>query len=107
MALAAVLVAQLAITREAVNHRTLPTEEVPREKVLTIGSIMEPSVDASQLSELRVAQDAIIQTVAEAILTEPKKVAVVDGQGAVVGSIHASKIISMLFGASPVAVGVA
>ena len=83
------------------------TEEVPREKVLTIGSIMEPSVDASQLSELRVAQDAIIQTVAEAILTEPKKVAVVDGQGAVVGSIHASKIISMLFGASPVAVGVA
>ncbi|HAD28088.1 MAG TPA: ABC transporter ATP-binding protein, partial [Rhodobacteraceae bacterium] len=83
------------------------TEEVPREKVLTIGSIMEPSVDASQLSELRVAQDAIIQTVAEAILTEPKKVAVVDGQGAVVGSIHASKIISMLFGASPVAEGAA
>jgi glycine betaine/proline transport system ATP-binding protein len=76
------------------------TEEVPREKVLTVGSIMEPSVDATQLSELRVPQEAIIQTVAEAILTESKQVAVVDQQGAVVGSIHASKIIKMLFGAS-------
>ena len=82
------------------------TEEVPREKVLTVGSIMEPSVDATQLSELRVPQEAIIQTVAEAILTESKQVAVVDQQGAVVGSIHASKIIKMLFGASATPEGI-
>ena len=37
-------------------------------------------------------------TVAEAILTEPKHVAVINTLGEVVGSIHSAKIISMLFG---------
>ena len=74
------------------------TEEVPREKVLKIGAVMDPAVDASKLGSLKVSQDAIIQTVAEAILTEPKHVEVVNEAGDVVGSIHAGKVIKMLFG---------
>ena len=74
------------------------TEEVPREKVLKIESVMEPAVHASMLGPLQVSKDAIIFTVAEAVLTEAKHVAVVDGLGHIVGSVHASKIIHMLFG---------
>ena len=51
------------------------TEEVPREKVLKIGAVMEPAVRCVVcLDSLQVSQDAIIQTVAEAVLTEPKHV---------------------------------
>ncbi|MDC1481768.1 ATP-binding cassette domain-containing protein [Ascidiaceihabitans sp.] len=74
------------------------TEEVPREKVLKIESVMDPAVDASLLGPLQVSNGAIIYTVAEAILTEPKHVAVINTRGEVVGSIHSAKIISMLFG---------
>lgn len=76
------------------------TEEVPREKVLRIGSIMEP-VDAQEtLGDLRVPSDAIIETVAEAILNESKPVGVTDSSGNIVGSLHASHVVNVLFGES-------
>ena len=86
------------VLRPATEYVRKFTEEVPREKVLKIVSVMEPVVDASLLGPLQVSKDAIIYTVAEAVLTEPKHVAVVNALGEVVGSIHASKIINMLFG---------
>ena len=74
------------------------TEDVPREKVLKIEAVMDPIDSNIELGELQVSKDAIIETVAEAVLTEQKHVAVVDGAGVVVGSVHASKVIRMLFG---------
>ena len=76
------------------------TKEVPREKVLKIGSVMDPVAKITDFGSLKVSRNAIIETVAEAILTEQKNVAVVDDDGAVIGSIHASKIIQILFGNS-------
>ena len=76
------------------------TEDVPREKVLKIESVMDPIDDNTDLGSLRVSKDAIIETVAESVLTEHKHVAVVDGAGVIVGAVHASKVISMLFGKS-------
>ena len=76
------------------------TEDVPREKVLKIESVMDPIDDNTDLGPLRVSKDAIIETVAESVLTEHKHVAVVDGAGVIVGAVHASKVISMLFGKS-------
>jgi glycine betaine/proline transport system ATP-binding protein len=76
------------------------TEDVPREKVLKIESVMDPIDDNTDLGLLRVSKDAIIETVAESVLTEHKHVAVVDGAGVIVGAVHASKVISMLFGKS-------
>jgi len=74
------------------------TEEVPREKVLKIKSVMDP-VDASEeFSDLKVSADAIIETVAESVLGESKPVAVVDQDNNVVGSIHNSNMIHILFG---------
>lgn len=72
------------------------TEEVPREKVLKIESVMEPATSVN--SSIQVSKDAIIETVAETVLNSAEPVAVIDEHGTVVGSVHASKVVSVLFG---------
>ena len=74
------------------------TEEVPREKVLKIESVMDTVDSSEELSDLKVPKDAIIETVAEAVLSELKPVAVVDANNKVVGAVHSSKVIHVLFG---------
>ena len=74
------------------------TEEVPREKVLKIESVMEPINSSEHIGDVRVSKDAIIETVAEAVLNESKAVSVVDADDRVVGILHPSKVISVLFG---------
>ena len=74
------------------------TEEVPREKVLRIESVMDPVDTSEALSDLKVSKDAIIETVAEAVLGQEKPVAVIDADNKVVGAVHASKVIHVLFG---------
>ena len=74
------------------------TEEVPREKVLKIESVMDPIKSPENVGNLRVSKDAIIETVAEAVLNESKAVSVVDTDNNVVGVLHPSRVISVLFG---------
>ena len=74
------------------------TEEVPREKVLKIKAIMEPYDASEEFGDVSVSQDAIIASVAEPVLNSSKAVTVVDDAGAPVGSLHASKVVSILFG---------
>ena len=74
------------------------TEEVPRERVLKIESVMDEVDTSEELSNLKVQKDAIIQTVAEAVLMEQKPVAVLDKNDEVVGTLHASRVINVLFG---------
>ena len=74
------------------------TEEVPREKVLKIEAVMDPLDSSEELGDLRVSKDAIIETVAEAVLNEQKPIAVVDENDKIVGVIHHSKVIHVLFG---------
>ena len=74
------------------------TEEVPREKVLKIKSVMDPFDPDEEVSDLRVQQDAIIETVAEAVLNAGKPVPVIDAAGEIVGALHASHIVHVLFG---------
>ena len=75
------------------------TQEVPREKVLKIESVMEPMSDNKNLSDIKVSKDAIIETVAEKILSQEKPVAVIDFNKKVVGIVKPSKIIHTVFGA--------
>ena len=74
------------------------TEEVPREKVLKIESVMDTVDSSEEVSELKVQKDAIIETVAEAVLMERKPVTVLDKNDNVVGTLHASRVINVLFG---------
>jgi len=74
------------------------TEEVPREKVLKIETVMEPMSDNKNLSDLKVSKDAIIETVAEKILSQEKSVAVIDANKKVIGIVKPSKVIHTVFG---------
>ena len=78
------------------------TEEVPREKVLRIDAVMDPVDPAAfvsaPVSDIQVPSGAMIETVAESVLNTNKPVSVVDNTGKVVGTVHASKVVSILFG---------
>ncbi len=75
------------------------TEDVPREKVLKIESIMDP-YDSSQISTLEISKDAIIETLAESILNSNEILKVVDKNknNKIVGSLDPAKVIKVLFG---------
>jgi glycine betaine/proline transport system ATP-binding protein len=73
-------------------------EDVPREKVLKIESVMDALDSSEELSDLKVSKDAIIETVAEEVLGQEKPVAVIDSNNKVVGVVHSSKVIHVLFG---------
>ena len=75
------------------------TQEVPREKVLKIEAVMDPISDDQILSDLIVSQDAIIEEVAEQILSQEKPVQVIDSNKKTVGIVKPSKIIHTVFGA--------
>jgi len=74
------------------------TQEVPREKVLKIESVMEPMSDNKNLSDLKVSKDAIIETVAEKILSQEKPVAVIDSNKKIIGIVKPSHVIHTVFG---------
>jgi len=74
------------------------TQEVPREKVLKIEAVMEPMSDNKNLSDLKVSKDAIIETVAEKILSQEKPVTVIDSNKKVIGIVKPSKVIHTVFG---------
>jgi glycine betaine/proline transport system ATP-binding protein len=74
------------------------TQQVPREKILKVESVMDPFDPAEDVDELRISKDAIIGTVAQAVINAGKPVTVVDKNETVVGALHASKVISVLFG---------
>jgi glycine betaine/proline transport system ATP-binding protein len=74
------------------------TREVPRERVLSCKAVMEIYDPAAQMSNITVSKDAIIETVAEAVLSEQRPVAVTDASGTIVGVLNSRTIISILFG---------
>ena len=75
------------------------TEDVPREKVLKIESIMDP-IDSNASSNIEISKDAIIETLAESILNSKEIPKVVDANknNEIVGSLDPSKVIKVLFG---------
>ena len=74
------------------------TKEVPREKVLKIEAVMDPYKGDEKLSSLQVSKDAIIETVAEEVLSQQKPVAVLNNKGKIVGVLNCSTILHILFG---------
>ena len=59
---------------------------------------MDPVDDAKNLSDLKVSKDAIIEIVAEKILSQEKSVAVIDSNQKIVGIVKPSKVIHTVFG---------
>jgi len=74
------------------------TEDVPREKVLKIESVMDPLKKSEKLSDLNVPYDSLIEDVAENVLSQSKPVGVLDDKQKVIGVVHSSKVLNVLFG---------
>ena len=74
------------------------TQDVPREKVLKIESIMDV-YDPNNSSSTKIPSNAIIETVAESVLESNETLTVVDNKTSQpVGSLNPSKVIKILFG---------
>ena len=75
------------------------TEDVPREKVLKIESIMD-KYDQSLAGNNTVSKDAIIETVAESILDSKENLTVIDvnNDNKPIGILQPKKVIKVLFG---------
>ena len=75
------------------------TEDVPREKVLKIESIMD-MYDQSLAGNNTVSKDAIIETVAESILESKENLTVIDvnNDNKPIGILQPKKVITVLFG---------
>ncbi len=74
------------------------TQDVPREKVLKIESIMDV-YDPNNSSSTKIPSNAIIETVAESVLESNEALTVVDNKtNQPVGSLNPSKVIKILFG---------
>ena len=74
------------------------TQDVPREKVLKIESIMDV-YDPNNSSSTKIPSNAIIETVAESVLKSNETLTVVDSKtNQPVGSLNPSKVIKILFG---------
>ena len=89
------------VLQPATDYVAKFTRDVPREKVLSCANLMEPLGDGSPsvpFSALTVHMDAIIDTVAEAVLNETHPVQVVDDAGVPIGILNSKTIIHILFG---------
>ena len=60
------------VLNQATEYVRKFTKEVPREKVLRIESVVDPIDSSEELSDLQVSKDAIIETVAEEVLSQQK-----------------------------------
>lgn len=72
------------------------TRKIPRHRVLRIGSVMSAQIVAA--SGAPVPATALVADVAERVLSSDAPVAVIDGQGKVVGSIDRAMMIATIFG---------
>lgn len=72
------------------------TRKIPRHRVLRVGSVM--SAQSVATTDNPVLATALVADVAERVLSSDTPVAVVDGQGKVVGSIDRAMMIATIFG---------
>jgi glycine betaine/proline transport system ATP-binding protein len=74
------------------------TQDVPREKVIKIESIMDP-VDSTISNNIKISKNDLIEKVAETILNSKESLNVIDpNDDKLVGSLNPSKVIKVLFG---------
>ena len=74
------------------------TQDVPREKVIKIESIMDP-IDSTITNGIKISKNDLIEKVAETILNSKESLNVIDPKDdKIVGSLNPSKVIKVLFG---------
>ncbi|MGR3984373.1 MAG: ATP-binding cassette domain-containing protein [Gammaproteobacteria bacterium] len=85
------------VLRPATDYVRKFTSDVPREKVLSAGAIMDAPGDDGELAERSVRAGERIDAIAEYVLGEKRPVAVVDESGKITGVLHRDHVIKILF----------
>jgi glycine betaine/proline transport system ATP-binding protein len=85
------------VLNPATEYVTKFTNDVPREKVLTAGSVMDEKREGDDESAEPVKMDDRIDGIANYILGLNKPVPVVDDQGRRVGMLHRDRVLDILF----------
>ncbi|MBM3584460.1 MAG: betaine/proline/choline family ABC transporter ATP-binding protein [Alphaproteobacteria bacterium] len=85
------------VTRPADGYVAEFTRDVPRAKVLSVRSIMEP-VDGPLIAENQVAAAAKVQDIADEVMRRGTAVAVVDAAGATIGLLTKDAVLAALLG---------
>ncbi|MEE9590866.1 MAG: betaine/proline/choline family ABC transporter ATP-binding protein [Hyphomicrobiaceae bacterium] len=85
------------ITSPATDYVAEFTKDIPRDKLLTVGSLME-AVDSMEMVGEGLRHDEKLHDVAHAILTSSGPNRVVDEQGNTIGAIRRSRVLDTLFG---------
>ena len=92
--------AEELITRPATAYVAEFTKEVPRDKLLRVGSIMVPANgDEAGFAERPVSAEAKLAAVAKDIIAQEQAVRVIDGSGATVGAVTRERVLDALFAA--------
>lgn len=73
------------------------TKDLPRDKLLTVGSIMEPKNGALNSDAIDIPADSLVTNVIGRMFTEEGPFKVVDAEGAAVGVISRKTIIDKIF----------
>lgn len=71
------------------------TEDAPKTKVITVGSVMRP-LDGAAPAEEPVSLDAVLDDVLPRLLANPGALPVVDDQGIVVGTVDRDRVVALL-----------
>ena len=87
------------ITNPATAYVAEFTRDVPRDKLLSVKSVME-DLPADDLGDASVRQADKLSAVAAMILDRDRPLRVVDDQGETVGAVRRERVISELFGAN-------
>ncbi len=90
--------AEELITQPATDYVAEFTKDVPREKLLTVGSVMSPATDAAAAG-VSVPVNARIAKVAATVINSDVPVQVVDEAGSVVGTLTRDKVVETIFSA--------
>ncbi len=88
--------AEELITNPATDYVAEFTRDIPRAKLLSVGSIMGP-VSAEAHPDIELSVGDPVASVARKVLNQEQRVRVVDDDHAVVGSLHRTELVDALF----------
>ena len=86
------------VLNPATNYVKKFTNEIPREKVLTVTAVMDKLNKNEKLTQKSITENELIENVAEQVLGGDQPVPVKNSQGKIVGVLHQKKVLNVLFG---------
>ncbi|MGB3388356.1 MAG: ATP-binding cassette domain-containing protein [Pseudaminobacter sp.] len=93
--------AEELVTRPATPYVAKFTENIPRERLLSVRSVMKPAT-SRKAAQNAIHADAPLASVVRLVVASERPVDVIDGEGLLVGTLDRATYIDTLYGQEPV-----